>query len=143
MEKEDSVTAPILLAIHICDSVIRDETTKKMSLIGLFNRIQTRTFPTVHPSLHVYVSLTNGHKVYEGELRFVNEKDSSVLFTAKGKVPFQNPLQNVELNFAIRNLKFNEPGNFSVEFYCDGKFVGNRKFIVSGLPPSKSKETFD
>jgi hypothetical protein len=37
-----------------------------------------------------------------------------------------------------------EPGNYSVEFYCDGTFVGNRKFVV-GRPPSapKSKEGYN
>ena len=116
-----------------------------MSLIGLFNRIQAKSFPAVHPFLNVYVSLTNGHKVYDGQLRFVNEKDNSILLTAEGKVVFKNPLSNVELHFIIRNLKFNEPGNYSVEFYCDGEFVGSRKFIVSSPPPPsfEKKKTYN
>ena len=135
MDKKAQEATPIVLAIIICDDIIRDEMSKKMSLIGLFSRIDARKFPAVHGSLHVYVSLTNGHKVYEGELRFVNDRKDMAVFSMKGKVPFRDPLQTVELNFAIRNLKFDAPGNFSVQFYCDGIRVGERRFIVSG-PPS-------
>ena len=122
---------PIVLAINICDDIIRDEITKKISLIGLFNRIQSPSFPTTHSSLHVYVSLTNGHKKYKGELRFVNESDNNIIFKTNGDVPLQNPLQTLELNFSVRNLKFDKPGKYDVQFYCDGTLVGSRGFIVS------------
>jgi len=128
-------TIPIVLAIHICDEIIRDEISKKLSLIGLFNRIDATTFPASHRSLHVYVCLTDGHKDYEGELRFVNDRDNSTILVLKGKVPFKDPRQTVELNFEVSNLKFDEPGNFSVQFYCDGILAGERRFIVSGPPP--------
>ena len=137
MEK-DSRMKPIVLAINICDDIIRDEISKKMSLIGLFNRIQSPSFPATHSSLHVYVSLTNGHKRYKGELRFANESDNNVIFKTNTDVPLQNPLQTLELNFSIRNLKFDKPGNYSLQFYCDGTLVGSRRFIVS-MPMSSSK----
>ena len=135
MPKKQKASGPVLLAVNICDQVIRDETSKKISLIGLFNQIHATTFPARHPLLHVYVSLINGHKEYEGELRFVNEKDNSIVFSTKGKVPLQNPLQCAELNFAVKNLQFDTPGKYRVEFLCDGSPVGGREFIVSGPPP--------
>lgn len=133
-----STSKPIVLSIDICDEIIRDEISKKISLIGLFSQIQTQTFPTQHPSLHVYVSLTNGHRDYKGELRFVSGEDGRVIASMKGKVPFQNPLQTVELNFAVNNLKFERPGKYRVEFLCDGDPVGSRQFMVSG--PSEKQE---
>ncbi len=133
-----AASKPIVMSINVCDEIIRDEISKKISLIGLFSQIQTATFPTHHPSLHVYVSLTDGHGDYEGELRFVSEEDDNVIASMKGKVPFQNPLQTVELNFAINNLKFETPGKYRVEFLCGGEPVGSKQFIVSG--PDSDKE---
>ena len=127
-----TTSKPIVMSINVCDEIIRDEISKKISLIGLFSQIQTATFPAHHPSLHVYVSLTDGHGNYAGELRFVSEEDNSIIASMKGKVPFQNPLQTVELNFAINNLKFEKPGKYRVEFFCDDEPVGSRQFIVSG-----------
>ncbi len=127
-----SSAGPIVLSITVCDEIIRDEISKKISLIGLFSQIQAATFPVHHPSLHVYVSLTNGHRDYNGELRFVSEDDNNVIASMTGKVPFKNPLQTVELNFAVNNLKFERPGKYRVEFFCDGEPSGSRQFIVSG-----------
>ena len=131
---------PIILAINICDDIIRDEITKKISLIGLFNRIQSPSFPTTHPSLHVYVSLTNGHKKYKGELRFVSESDDSVIFKTNADVPLQDPLKTLELNFSIRNLKFDKPGNYNVQFCCDKTLVGSRRFIVSASTSNSERK---
>ena len=143
MKKKGEETIPIVLAINICDEIIRDGISKKISLIGLFNRIDATSFPASHRSLHVYVCLTDGHKVYGGELRFVNDKDNSTILLVKARVPFKDPRQTVELNFEVGNLKFDEPGNFSVQFYCDGKLAGERRFIVSGPPrmPETKKDS--
>ncbi len=134
-----AASKPIVMSINVCDEIIRDEISKKISLIGLFSQIQTATFPAHHPSLHVYVSLTDGHGNYDGELRFVNENNNSIIASMKGKVPFKTPLQTVELNFAINNLKFEKPGKYRVEFFCDGEPVGSKQFIVSG-PASDSEK---
>lgn len=45
--------------ILLCDTAIRDESTKKYSLIGLFNRLQSATFPTVMRPFHVFCQLQN------------------------------------------------------------------------------------
>ena len=87
----------------------------------------------------MYVSLTNGHKDYNGELRFVSEDDNNVIASMNGKVPFKNPLQTVELNFSVNNMKFERPGKYRVEFLCDGELSGSRQFIVGGPPSGDSK----
>lgn len=125
---------PIVLAINICDEIIRDEASKKLSLIGLFSNIHAGKFPAKHPSMHVYVSLTDGHGTCQGELRFVNESTDEIMFSSKGKVPFETPLQTIELNFEMKNLNFEGPGTYSVEFFCDDQLVGRRQFVVTGTP---------
>lgn len=45
--------------ILLCDTALRDEATKKYSLIGLFNRLQSATFPTVMRPFHVFCQLTD------------------------------------------------------------------------------------
>lgn len=132
MKKEDiKKQEPILLAINICDQIIRDESTKKISLIGLFNTIKANMFPVRH-SLHVYVAITNGQGEYEGELRFVNLSNKQLVAKAIGKIRFHNPLEVYEFNFAFQNLEFGSEGKYAVDFLCDGGPVGTREFIVMG-----------
>lgn len=134
MKKDDiKKQKPILLAINICDQIIRDEATKKISLIGLFNTIKADTFPIRHSLLHVYVAITNGQGEYEGELRFVNLSNRQLVAKALGKIGFYNPLEVYEFNFAFQNLEFSSEGKYAVEFLCDGELVGGaREFIVIG-----------
>lgn len=129
---------PVVLSINVCDAIIRDETTKKVSLIGIFNAIHALSFPTVHPLLHLYIALTNGHGQYKGEIRF-SDDEGKVLVCAEGPLEFKDPLQIVEINFEWRLLKFEHEGEYIIEVMCDGQQVGIRKFRVVGpkiLPTS-------
>jgi hypothetical protein len=132
---------PLVLSINICDAIIRDETTKKVSLIGIFNTIQVSSFPAVHPLLHLYMALTNGHGEYKGEIRLTDTADN-VLISAQGPLVFKDALQVIEINFEWRLLKFKHDGEYVIEVLCDGQQVGMRKFRVIGpkILPSSGTE---
>ena len=143
IEKEKgNLPLPKVLAINICDQIIQDAKTHKMSLIGLFNRIQSQHFPVPHSLMHVYVALTDGHGSYNAELRFVNLTNSQIIAKMTGPLIFKNPLQVTEMNFEIRNLAFRSEGKHSVQFCCNGQEIGNRDFFVAGpktVPPPISE----
>lgn len=122
---------PIVLSINICDNIIRDETTKKVSLIGLFSTIRANVFPCTHPQMHVYIVLTNGHGGYRTEIRFL-DVDSKAIVSMVGELNFQDPLQIVELNMCWQQLHFNKPGEYTVEVLFDNAPIGYRKFRIMG-----------
>ncbi len=142
--KSTQKPTPSVLSINVCDSIIRDETTKKVSLVGLFNTIRVNNFPYSHPSLHVYIALTNGHGKYQTDIRFLSLSDNKPIVGMKGHLEFQNPLQVVELNVCWQKLLFKKPGEFVVQVLCDGAPIGERKFIVIGpehkIPPTSGTE---
>ena len=133
--------APLVLSINICDTVIRDEKTRKVSLIGLFSVINAQTFPVRHPLMHVYVAMTNGHGQQQIGIQFVKISDGKALFGMQGDIVFPSPLQVVELNLEWRDVMFDEPGDYVVEVLCGGQKIGDRKFKVINsqvqLPPTK------
>jgi len=124
---------PVNLAIIVCDSIIDDRKTGKKTLVGVFNRIAAGSFPCVHHSLSVFVSLTDGRGEYEAELRCVNSATEQPIVEAKGKVGFRNPNDVVEIGFELRGLKFPEPGLYQFEFLCNGEPIGQRPFIVEEI----------
>jgi hypothetical protein len=131
-KKPNKKPEPIVLSINICDSIIRDEATKKVSLIGLFNIIRAPNFPAFHQTMHVYVALTNGHGKYKTEIRFCDTKEQAIA-GIEGELNFQSPLQVVELNLPPwTGLRLEEEGTYFVEVLCDGKPIGSRKFQVIG-----------
>lgn len=135
---------PNVLSINVCDTIIRDEKTKKVSLIGLFSTIQAHSFPASHELMHVYISMTNGHGKYETDVRFVNLEDNHPIVGMRGEVNFNSPLDVVEINIEWRDIPFKKPGNYAIEVLCDKNLVSSRKFQVIGLgnitPPTKGTE---
>lgn len=135
---------PVVLSINVCDTIIRDERTKKVSLVGLFNAIHASTFPTVHPSMCVYIALTNGHGKCKLDVRFNRASDNQIIAGMEGEIEFINPLQVVELNIELHGLRFEKAGEHHVEIFCDGYPIGCRKFLVNQkqhmIPPTKGTE---
>ncbi len=132
---------PVVLSINICDTIIRDEVTKKVSLIGIFNVIKANVFPVSHPLFHVYVALTNGHGIYKTILRIVRVEDSEIILNMDGELNILNPLQVVELNIGLQDLRFSKPGKYSMQVLCNSEPVGARDFMVIG-PPSQLPHTY-
>ncbi len=122
---------PTLLAILTCDAAIQDSATKKFTLFGLFNRLSANEFPCTHPSLHVFVSLTNGHGKAPAALRLVRRETNQVIFEAKGEIHFPSPLAVAEMHFALKNLRFPAAGPYSFDFYCNDHLIGSRPFILA------------
>jgi hypothetical protein len=136
-QKPQHKPTPAVLSITICDMIIRDELTKKVSLIGLFNTIRANRFPCKHPQLHVYIALTDGHGTYKAEVRFINAQQNKPIAGMRGELIFKSPLQVVEMNLCWQRLNFESAGEYHVEILCEGVLIGSRKFIVAG-PPEKS-----
>ena len=121
---------PVLLAILVCDTVIDDRRTNKKSLIGLFNQITASEVPVQHPVLHLFVSLTNGHGVAEGEVRVVKSDTEEAVTEMSGPIEFPDPMAVVELDFAIHDAVFPEEGEYRFQLSCNGSPIGERRFVV-------------
>ncbi len=132
---------PVVLAINICDTVLREEGTNKVSLIGLFGIIWARKFPCRHPRMYVHVALTDVHGKQDVEVRLVRVADDKPIVGIRGAVELPDPLQVVELTFALANVGFEKPGEYAVEV-CGGKSraaIGSRKFHVRQMNAATSE----
>lgn len=131
-------SAPLGLAIVICDQIIEDKLTHKKSLIGIFNQIATPTFPCRHPRMAVFVSLTEGRGTYAVRLRMVHEESGTSIGEVTGQIQFADVHMVAELNFELLNVTFPQPGLYSIEFYCDDNLVLERRFQVLPIKPPGS-----
>jgi len=135
---------PVVLSINVCDSIIRDERTKKVSLIGLFNMIKSNNFPCTHPAMHVHVAMTNGHGKYKTEIRLADLQGDEPIIGMIGELDFKSPLQVIEMGAAWRNINFQKPGEYGVQVLFNDAVVGTRKFRVVGphenIPPTSRTE---
>lgn len=127
--------APALLAILVCETIIRDEQSHNFSLVGVFNTIHAMTFPCIQVRMHVFVSLTDGRGACESRLCVVHRETDRVIAEAHGRLVFPPDARAVvDMNFELRQTPFEQPGQYSVDFYVEDELVGSRPFAVVHTP---------
>jgi len=125
---------PEVLAMILCDQVIRDQITGKMSVIGSFSEIKAAEFPATHKNMAVYVALTEGEGDYEGCLRFSFAETDEVLLSIAGKMHLRQPLDVAELHFFIAALPLPRAGKYRFDFVCDDALLKSRWFLANPAP---------
>jgi len=143
MSEDHAGRAPTLVAILVCDLIIRDEQTHNVSVIGIFNTIHASEFPTMHARLHVFISLTDGRGMCEGKLCLVDRETEEVLAETVGQIEFPPDARAVvDMNFEMHNTPFPKPGAYSFDFYVEGELIGSRPFNVveTEMPEEEPEE---
>ena len=128
---------PILLALVLCDTIIREAGTNKLSLIGTFNGVFSNTFPCTHPSLSVYLAITEGRGKVPCILRMTSLDENKTIFELPGQIEFGGPTSVGELVFQLQSVRFEHPGVYAIEFWANGDLLGSRKVSAQKLdkPP--------
>jgi len=129
----ESVTSvpPYPLAMVACDAVHRDQTTGKRTLLGLFSTIRAAQLPYVHPRLAVYVALTDARGRLPVALRLVHaNEDRAALFEARTEVEFGDPRAIVEIDFHVREVRFETAGEYRFQLEAAGQLLMERRILV-------------
>jgi hypothetical protein len=126
---------PNVVAMVICDMVLRDERTKNLSLIGLFNQIHGVRLPMLHDRMFVFLSLTDGH----GRQPFLlqcKSPDEIVIFETRGEAVFNDPLEVTDAYIEIRGLLLPSAGLYTFEFTCGGELTLRRFLVTAQRAPA-------
>lgn len=121
---------PECLSIIICDDVYRDETTKKLIIVGAFNTVRAPSFPCKHPRMVVLFTLTNARGEYDLSLRVEHERTGHGVIDISGPFKLQDPLAIVDINVELRDLVFPETGKYWVVLMADKEIICQRPFSV-------------
>ncbi|MDA1195293.1 MAG: hypothetical protein O2894_08915 [Planctomycetota bacterium] len=127
---------PVVKAFLVCDQIIQDAQTGKISLIGLFQDLRADRFPATHPSLWIYTSLTNARGAYTFEIQLVDVANSTVL--GKGTPPtiqIPGPLETAEMCAQLGNLQLPRPGTYEFQLLANGELLATKHLRVSAVRP--------
>ncbi|MCP4591797.1 MAG: hypothetical protein GY842_13740 [bacterium] len=137
----DYVPEPDVLSLIVCDQIITDRVTGKVSLIGMFSAIHTPRFPVVHPQISVYVALTDGRGKTPLTIRIVDANEArKPLVDGKGIVEFKDPRMIANLALQFHGLRFPEAGQYRVQIWCGSALLREARLHVleAKRPPGKS-----
>jgi len=110
------------------------DNNSKLTIVGTFDSIQSKQFPTTHPACAIACRLRFSAKEsgsHDFRLRLIDEKSKELIQPIEGNINIPSPQNgqfssiNIVVNF--NQLKFEKPGRYSFELYIDGDWK-------SGLP---------
>ncbi|MFW5653526.1 MAG: DUF6941 family protein [Planctomycetota bacterium] len=111
----DPVQTPVVLAVVLADVVYRDPISNKYSMIGTFSGVASRTFPCTHPSLGIYVAMTDVYGEIPLVITIVNAENGKEIFRIEGGMKTASPLAVVEFGVTVHNVEFPEPANYRLQ----------------------------
>jgi hypothetical protein len=126
----------------LCDAATDDN--GKLNLLGAFDTIYTQQLPAVHPQCSIALRVTFSHED-EGEhklrLDFVDADGRSIV---PGVIPIPvNVVLPNDSHFGTRNfivniqqLKFENPGLYSIDIRLDDRPQANIPLLVKHNPPA-------
>ena len=122
---------PILKAMLLCDQTLVEEGSHKRSLIGLFDRVKSNQFPTVHGSMSIYVQFREIEGKFDFTLELYDLAEDKTLHKAQVKdFNVQEKSRDCELVFNLLSVRFVHPGDYEFRIYVNDQIFGQKSFQV-------------
>ena len=136
--KEQELIEPSLLFSILCDDVRRED-NGKFILIGLFETIGVKKFPAIHPALYVMNCWIGGLGTFKQRSRIIS-KDGNILAEDKETTFILKDLKAKHRIIArFNNLKFDRPGEYSVEVLLNGELKVRYPLLIRDIPQNIKK----
>ena len=122
-ERPLSKVIPVLVAVLVCDTAVAEPATGKKSLIGIFDQVIARTFPSQRP-MSVYVKLTDAEGSYKIQLRYVQTGSGQEL--ARAEAPAESTSRLGSLDFVISTppLPIPSEGRYEFQVFANDIYLG-------------------
>lgn len=128
---------PLLVAAIVCDQAIREEGTHKWSLIGVFSRVTVQTIPALHPSMALYLAITEIHDEIDFKVEALAGEgpEEKKLVEAHGKIKTADPRVVGEMVMRFPAFPIVQEGVHSIRVTSGSERIGSTKFYVERVKP--------
>ena len=128
---------PQVQALLICERIIRDHGSHRLSLINIFADIGTEEFPATFPEVWVYCRMINAVGRYNFTLRIVKVGvQEEKVMDIERSFDCPNPAIMVEASFQIAKVMFREPALYEFRMIVEGETIGQTTLRITRLPRS-------
>lgn len=131
---------PRCKAILLCERTIREETTRNVSIIGVFTHFHLPRFPGQTRPFTAFVQLVNGIGEYNVVVEIHDLQLDLVLARAEGdsKLTFPDRLVGINIIIPLPGLPLSHPGKYDFVVIADGREIERQQFTAVGPPEQKS-----
>src|SRR5437764_12913993 len=100
---------PTVLGLTLCDYLIVEQGTKKVSLIGCFSGLRADTFPTPPRSFYVFAGLTSGLGEATITIEVNDLTADRLVYTNSQRARFTDRLAELQASFRVTQCSFPSP----------------------------------
>jgi hypothetical protein len=124
-EEQRSVNnvVPVLVAVLVCDVATLDPGSGKKSLIGIFDRLNVKNFPTKRP-MSIYIKLADAQGKYDVAVRLVQRETNDVLTELEGALEVTDRLTSVDFFLTAPPLPFPREGRYEFQVWANQVYLG-------------------
>lgn len=123
---------PQLLVWLTCDGVHIDPATGKHTILGVFSNIQARQFPVVHPYMVWFLTLTDVQPGKHQLKLSIGLDPTNPAGLIQREFESQSPLHRINLINELRNLSFEQPGDYHILIEVDDEPILATNMAVTG-----------
>lgn len=127
------IPLPLGLGLTLCDYVLIEEGTRKISLIGGLRWLTADSFPYVPPAFFAHAALIDGLGNATIGLRAVSLDMDDEIYLENRPVHFSDRLRELHVVFRVVDCAFPAPGWYVFELLVDGEKVTSRRLRVSPI----------
>ena len=127
--------------VVLCDAATDDN--GKLNLLGAFDTIYTQQLPAVHPQCSIALRVTFGHEdegPHKLRLNFVDADGRSIMpgidLPVEVVLPGDSHFGTRNFIVNIQQLKFEQPGLYSIDVSLDGRPQASIPLLVKHNPPA-------
>ncbi len=114
----------------LCDyaSVSREG---KLSMNGIFENINVRSFPTHHPLMFIVTNISGVNNNDSFTCELLSCKNPTVKIAAISQKIITDPQRNFGFIGQFINVRYESAGEYTLKFYIDNKEIGAHNFSVN------------
>jgi hypothetical protein len=102
---------------------VPDPSTGKKNLIGIFDRVFVRSFPTTR-AMSVYMKLTDAEGTYRLSVRYTQTSSGRVLGEGRGEMKATDRLASADAILAFPPVPIPEAGRYEFQVWTNDIYLG-------------------
>jgi hypothetical protein len=129
-EEMEMTPSPVVVGLTLCDYVIVEERTKKVSLIGTFTGLSVPELPAQPLPFSVFAVLTDAEGDGTVELKVRSLDTDEEVYSFQNSLHFPDKLTEVLFSLRIRQILFPVSGYYEFTLLVDGEWVAGKRLHV-------------
>ncbi len=134
MAKKKKKPPPQCKAILLCDQVIVDAMTGKLSIIGIFEQFNVASYPARTVPFTAFLQMTDGVGDYAITLEIRDLGNDTTLGRAAGPtIHFPDRRAKVNFFLPVPSLPMPHAGSYDFVVFADGQEIDRQQFNVRAI----------